>query len=60
MTTQEWNHLKGFEYAKSRLFKPSVKVTSRRTSKSKSNATGQILKGSRIISTKIKWISWKG
>lgn len=50
MNNQEFQRLLGFQRAKHYSFKPSVKVTSRRTAKSKANATGQILKNSRITS----------
>lgn len=51
MTRKETKRLLAFSYAKQHRFIPSIKVVSRRTSKSASNATGQkFLKNGRIVS----------
>lgn len=51
MSNKKTTRLLAFSYAKQHRFIPSVKITSRRTSKSQSNATGQkFLKNGRIIS----------
>jgi phage FluMu protein Com len=46
MSRKEFLRLKAFDYAKKH--QPRCYTVSRRTAKSKSNATGQILKSSRI------------
>lgn len=61
MPHSEFERLKRFQYASSNRFRPTAKIPSRRTSKSASSATGQrfLLKAGRIVSAKIKYISWK-
>lgn len=49
MTNKETWRLLKFQYAKQHAFRPTITVTSRRSAKSKSNATGQILKNSKIV-----------
>lgn len=51
MTRQETKRLLAFQWAKNHSFKPSIRITSRRSAKSMSNATGQkFLKNGRIVS----------
>jgi hypothetical protein len=47
MSRKEFHRLLGFHYAKKKA--PRSYVVSRRSAKSKSNATGEVLKNSRII-----------
>lgn len=50
MSNKEFKRLLAFQYAKIHRFRPTVHVTSRRSAKSMSNATGQVLRNSRIVS----------
>lgn len=60
MNTLEFNRLKAYSYASK--YSPRTSVVSRRSSKSKKDATGQTgLKGTgKIVTQRIKYISWKG
>lgn len=59
MTTPEYHRLMAFEYAKTRAFRPSVRVVSKLASRNKRDGTGQILRDSRVIGQRIRFISWK-
>lgn len=59
MSIIETKRLLQFQWAKQHAFKPSIRIVSKRTSKQKKDATGQILKDSSVISQRIKYLSWK-
>jgi hypothetical protein len=48
MTPQEFTRLRTLELSLRRAFRPSKRVVSRRQAKSQSNATGQVLRHSRV------------
>jgi hypothetical protein len=47
MNTRTFNELRHFELMKRRAFKPSVRITSRRSAKH--NSVGKWFKGSRVV-----------